>query len=673
MDRASIIVLGIFAVAIIGIIIAIIALYQKQKKEDADFRVREKSGSKNYLIWVYRLYQKVPVLNRIYTKIKASVERSYPADVISINKKISEILLRVTIIGISGFGGSLLLGISDLYYVFCGFTLTIVVTNAYINYRLNKIDDTILKQFSDFLVKLRHHYHESAIIDMAIHDSLDELPYEIRLHIQKIYEIIISPEMNKEVEGYIGSEPNKFVLMFLSLCASVKEYGDKKLEGGSSLFLTDLNYLKEEVNNEIIGQRKNRMAFKSFPFIVLTPIAVMKPLQAWAEKNFEGVSDYYNGIAGIASLVAIFFICISAYLFVCVLRDTTGGEDKDTSIWSKLAAREPISTYITKVVNKNYTKYRRYNDMARGMGDRTGMKAFLMKQVGFSVIAFVVSLVIFISGTITTRYAVLNSWETAFAEDMTPSDEYTQAMRDTGEDFVHVYKNDKYTSDEEFRQKLITQIQDESQITNSEYAEKVADQVIAKLNTYQSTYFKWWQLLVALLVAVGAFYAPVIYLLFRQQIIDMRREEEVVRFQSIMLILMHINGTTLSIILEWMERFSFCFKESISECRINLPSGTQNALEDLKDQESFEPFKDFVDNLLSIDRVGVEKAFDEIQTDREYYMKKREEDRAENLEKKVTWARVIMYVPLFSTIIFYLMVPMAMYVFQMFTSMKDMM
>jgi hypothetical protein len=179
------------------------------------------------------------------------------------------------------------------------------------------------------------------------------------------------------------------------------------------------------------------------------------------------------------------------------------------------------------------------------------------------------------------------------------------------------------------------------------------------------------ELLIALLVGGFAFYAPVLYLNFKAQIIQLRKEEEVVRFQSIMLILMHMSGTTVDTILEWMERFSYCFKESIIQCRLEAAMGTQVALENMKDSETFEPFKDFCDNLLSVDRVGVVKAFDEVQTDREYFMKKREQDREENLAKKLAKAHRYMYLPLFGTISLYLLVPMGIYAANMFATMKD--
>ena len=106
-------------------------------------------------------------------------------------------------------------------------------------------------------------------------------------------------------------------------------------------------------------------------------------------------------------------------------------------------------------------------------------------------------------------------------------------------------------------------------------------------------------------------------------------------------------------------------------CRVNISNGTKEALQELKDSEDFQPFKDFVDNLLSIDKVGVEKAFDEVQTDREYYLAKREEDREESIISKSSKARLVMYIPFFATLGLYVIVPMVMYVINMMSTMTE--
>ena len=47
------------------------------------------------------------------------------------------------------------------------------------------------------------------------------------------------------------------------------------------------------------------------------------------------------------------------------------------------------------------------------------------------------------------------------------------------------------------------------------------------------------------------------------------------------LIFMDMDGTQVSTVLEWMERFSYSYKTAISECIVNLEMGEQRALQKL--------------------------------------------------------------------------------------------
>ena len=138
------------------------------------------------------------------------------------------------------------------------------------------------------------------------------------------------------------------------------------------------------------------------------------------------------------------------------------------------------------------------------------------------------------------------------------------------------------------------------------------------------------------------------------------------QFQTIMLILMHIPGTTVSSILEWMERFSSCFLESITTCRAQLGHGQIKALQAMKDSERFEPFRSFVDCLLSIDKVGVVEAFDEIAADRAYNMESQQLEKTADLQKKGIRANQIAFVPMYVVLGFYLLIPMIRYAVAMF-------
>ena len=105
------------------------------------------------------------------------------------------------------------------------------------------------------------------------------------------------------------------------------------------------------------------------------------------------------------------------------------------------------------------------------------------------------------------------------------------------------------------------------------------------------------------------------------------------QFQSLILILMYMDGIDLEEILEWLERFSYCFKEEIATCRMNLNSGQERALSDMQALVQYQPFSNFVDNLKAIDKVGVIDAFDEVKQEREYSRKQKEIEMTESLKE----------------------------------------
>lgn len=661
MDSRStflLIIITVCAISLIGLLL--ISNKQRRKVEDIGV-VKQKSDRKNNLIFIYRFYKNVPFLNKFFRKIYSQVKLIYPADEHSINKRVSEILLKDTLIAIGGVILTIFFANGDIYFLLIGILLTYIMVSISTNNRLRKMDDMILRQFGDFLAKVRHHYHDSHIIDRALRNSIDEIPYEIGLHIQRILEIVTSTEMKYEVDRYIGTEPNQYVLMFLSLCVSVQEYGDTQTDKENSIFTNDLNYLKEEVNNEILGRRKNTSAFRSMVGVILAPVIAIKPIEIWAKGSFPEVAQYYNGTYGIVAMILVFVVSFAVYMLVTSLRDGSATQEIEENVWSGIANKPFISDLLERIIAKHYTRYVRYNDALRGMGDHTGAKAFLAKQIGFAIAAFIISYTVMIGSSFTTKATVLKDWEQSFAETVVPSEEYRQNMKNVGKEYAALIKNGKEYTVEELADEIVST----TSVSNLRYATEVATLVLEKVNTYKNTYYRWYQTFIAFAIAIFAFYVPVMFLKWQKSLIEMRKEDEVIRFQSIMLILMHIRGTTLPTILEWMERFAYCFKESITNCHVNIASGTQKALEELKDGESFEPFRDFVDNLIAIDNVGVAKAFEEIQSDRNYYIKKREQDTNDNIEIKSSKARMIMMLPLYTLVAAYMVVPLGMYAFNL--------
>lgn len=658
---------------VISLIVLVYLLIKSRKNRDkgADLRKDIKANGTNYAMWLFRIYKNTPILKRYFKKVFSRVTLYYPADIYSINKKVTNILFTGTAVGALGIVGTLLISGGSIYFICAGFLVTLVLINAVTNKSLDKLEFTVLNQLAGATSKIRHYYQETGIVETALALSLDELPYEISLHIKTIYDIIINPELKFEVDKYVSVAPNKYLITLLSICATVKEMGDKRLADGTSVFINDLNYLKDEINQEIITTRKNENAYRGATVLALAPVLAIKPIETWAKSNIDQIASYYDGIYGIVAMMSIFAIAYITYKVIITLKDKERVTEKGETITSRLIEKLPyVDSILTKIIQKNYGKYQRIDKDMQTMGDYSGPRVYLMNRFLSGIGVFLIVVIILFSSNLTQKIAYISDFSGAFSESVVPSEEYRDTMRETALIFAKEYKS-KGIHQIPTTEELTTTVMESSSVTSEAYANEVAALVIERLNNYYNSYFKYWYLLIAIILGIGASYIQDIMFKIKAVVIQSRREEEVIQFQNLMLILMHMDGITVSEILEWMERFSFCFKEDIAECRVNLSQGIKKALESMKNKTIFEPFSDFIDNLISVDRVGVAEAFDEIQTDREYYKEKRQIDAEERIKKKSNVASLISFVPMLTTIVIYLVAPMVMYAFNMLNEMNN--
>lgn len=664
-------VLGILAL-LTGIGFIAVLLYQKWLQASAGTVVISRKKDKFH--FVYKAFSEIPLLRRVFLKVRKRVEILYPADAMSINKKTTQILMRGVVIMVLGIIAAMVLGSGNIFYTCAILMVTFVWVDGSIEGAATALEILILEQFVRYLDGVTHQYHKSKIVENSIYRAMDNQPYEIRMHIQNIYNIITLPtsKMKQKISEYVGREPSAHFLTFLSAASSTKEFGVKTLEDGTPAFLNDLHVLKDDVRSELLQKRKSKTKFKGMATLCLVIILIVKPAEYALSHMVVELAPYYTGLYGIVSVVAVFVISVVCYEIILILRDNGAGREKtkEDSYWCKLTSLPIVSPLLTAIEYKNYTKYMKINENLRAAGDHTGPKAFILKKFVFCAVAFFSVILVMEVSTITDRHNQITEFANDFTDSVVPSADYTNSMEDAAKTYTQSLR--KMDIENLTQEDLTAAIMNDTDIHKQTYAEQVANLVIKRLNEYNNTYFRWYYLLIAMLCSVAAYFTPDLFLNFRKQAIAQRKEAEVLQFQSLILILMHMNGTTLSVILEWIERLSYCFKASIGECRVNLSKGPTAALERMKEQESdCQSFCHFVDNLLDIDNAGVERAFAELQSDRKFAEKEREVAFEESLENRSSTANIVSLVPFFTTVILFVIVPTVLYAFGMYTQLSQ--
>ena len=192
-----------------------------------------------------------------------------------------------------------------------------------------------------------------------------------------------------------------------------------------------------------------------------------------------------------------------------------------------------------------------------------------------------------------------------------------------------------------------------------EEVQVVVDRVKEKLAVINSEYLQWFEILLSFVFAVIAYMAPIWILMFQVKMRQLEMEDEVMQFQTIILMLMRIERVNVEIILEWLERYSNIFRAPITKCVNNYEAGAWEVLEEMKEDVSYQPLIRIIESLqAAVEKIPITDAFDELDSERDYYREKRKESNERLISRKGMIGKVIGFAPLVCLFVGYLIVPL---------------
>ena len=234
-----------------------------------------------------------------------------------------------------------------------------------------------------------------------------------------------------------------------------------------------------------------------------------------------------------------------------------------------------------------------------------------------------------------------------------------KAIETTKKDNIFI---DKFRYDRTItRDRLMQDIANSDQYGSAspEELETITDRIYEKIQIVQDEYVKWYEILIALVFMVIGYQVPVWLLVFQKIMRQMDMENEVMQFQTIILMLMKIERVNVEMILEWLERYSNIFREPISKCVNNYEAGPWEALEELKNDISFQQLIRIVESLqAAVEQIPIREAFDELDTERSYHQEKRKESNERMISKKSRIGKVFGFGPMVILFVGYLIVPL---------------
>ena len=658
---------GLFGI----IIIVYIILRKKISKSDTvqiqKLRVEQKRNNFSTEIIFQKLYTtyfKSPFIKRYLFKIRRRLEIINLDDEyltrLQASKKLTSALaiiipLTVVIIFITK-NNWLLMAILLIFELF--------LTDSIIDGMVDKIDNNLLLQQIDFFAEIRHAYHEFNMVEEAIYQVAQEDDNtEMARQAEKIYEILISDDPELELEKYYDTAPNNYLKEFAGISYITKEFGDRK-EDKSSLYLKNLNNISQEMQLEILKRDKLNYVFQSLSIIAIAPLLVMEPIKAWAVNDFGFTTSFYNGKKGMIVQLVVVVLTFLCYTMTRKLKDngSTKIATNDTNPWEeKLYTKPIIKQIVDAFIPREGTKDRRkLTELMKDAASKQKLSWFYVDRLVLTVLTFIGSIILlaqihrievnYIYTEPTATYDLVGEMseeDRKTAEELTLSDNV----------FLNKFKYETKTTQSDIEKEM--KKSKEYETATPEEITTAAERVYKKLKNIQKETLNWFDMVLTILFSLTAYNIPLGLLYFQAMIRKIEMEDEVMQFHTIILMLMKIERVNVEMILEWLERYSNIFRDPIERCVNNYESGPWEALEQMKDEVNYKEFIRIVESLqAAVEKIPIVEAFDELDSEREYYQARRKESNERVISKKGMIGKVVGFAPMVITFVGYLIVPL---------------
>ena len=669
--------------AILGFLVLIfllISISNKQKKRNSQF-VQQVEDSKIGLFNMEIVYQKfyiraskIPLMRRYVFKIRRRLEVINIDNEYITRKQTSQIILKALTVIIPLTIIIFIVSSSNLVLRFSLILFEAFFIESLIEGYVDKIDNKLLRQQIDFFAEIRHAFHEFNMVEEAIYDVAQNDELEVSRQAEKIYEVLISDDPETELEKYYDVAPNAFLKEFAGVSYLTKEFGDRKDKDGASLYLKNLNNITQEMQIEILKRDKLDYVFQSLSLIAAAPVLALDLIRNWAVGQFSFTTNFYYGVGGFFVQIAILILTLICYMMVRSLKDngsTPVVKNTENPWQAKLYAKKPIKKIVDYFIPKDGTKeYRKVVQLLKDAASKLKMEWFYVNKLTATFAAFMIAFSVFLYAHHLTKYYVYNNPTTDYNLMGSFSEEQKEdAMALTKQDnyFLDMFKGQDDVTVEELQAAMLDT--DYYAGASEDDLEKGTERILEKLEKINNSYLKWYELLIAFAIAALGYYGPNGMLIFQYKMRQMEMENEVMQFQTIILMLMKIERVNVEMILEWLERYSNIFREPISRCVNNYESGPWEALEEFKNAISFKQLIRIVESLqAAVEQIPIREAFDELDTERAYHQEKRKESNERLIKNKSLIGKVIGFAPMVILFCGYLIGPLVLIGMQAMTS-----
>ena len=516
-------------------------------------------------------------------------------------------------------------------------------------------DDTnFLIGIYNYSIELQQAYSMEKDVSNAIHEANNNSTnFNLIKRMEEIEKILNDQEA---IDEYIQDCPNEFLKLITINCNLVNENGDKKDVDGKSVFLENLFYTNALIEAEVFKRRRLQFWLKGLAPLSIIPLLAFSPYELWVNGLLPITDIFYKTKFGFITKLMITILAISIFYIIKSFEKASNKRNlnEKTKFWEERFFKIPlIKTIVIALSPKpNSPKGYKYKKIINESGEYTKVEYIYLRKLLFAMIGFIVTISIAISINNITKNNIINNQTSKYGKSLIVSN---GGQVDSTTIEKELLQEVDLSDIEGSYIKIKEKIESYGIINDSDF---LAKKVIEKEIDVANQTIKIYDILIALVIAIIGYNVPEFSLKLKTKLRKYEMQNEVIIFETIILIYMYHENATPELILENMSKFADIFKLQIDAVLKEIKKSDEESLQVIVDEIKYKPFLNLIKNIIKAENIKTKNAFISLADNRRNYIANRKEDNKEVIYKSVSKSRMLSLIPATLVITLYITLPM---------------
>lgn len=599
-----------FGAIVPGVLICQFIIKQKKTVRSSSLKIRIFNR-------IYLLLSKIPIVKKSVFEVKNKLYINNLWDETMLRYKAAFFYLISWGTSVVGFVLALIF-FHDNFYVLCVLMFFCYEVKSLVLGALISDGTDLLEGLITFISDLSKNYKTDNNVINAIKKSIKmNTNYLTVVHMEKILHVIGD---RKKVDTYIAECPSEFLSMITLNCHLINEFGDIPDEKENSTFCENMSFINQNIELELFKRRELKYWIKGLPFYCIMPLLMMALFDFWIKNIGTILQEVYQ-----TSLIFIIKIIISLASIVCFYivqnyKTTSRILVSSNKIeWEKYLLRITAIRKFIKLLcpKENSKRHYRFRDLIAYSGVYTKIEYIYLRKVLFVIGTFFICLSLSFTMHKINYSNILKDNTSDFKIEVISINGKQMESTYTENDILSQLDKDKDSnSNIEFAKKILA----DKGLTDKEQLDSLSKKIVEKKEALQNEFIKWWEYIVAIIVAALSSIIPEESLRLKVKSKRFDMENECILLETIILILKNHEIATQKLVLNYMIRFSMIFKRALEDAAKKIKKGESKALEALLEETNYPPFTALILNLIKVDEMKTKDAFSDLDQNRRNFI-----------------------------------------------------